>query len=81
MFLQGKDYEAPEASENEINPTKKNEIKALIRTYCTKSDRKYCGDIVKEIHKSENFTNDQIIEVIKEVAQEDDYTLPEPPPE
>jgi len=83
MYLQGKNYTAPEVTLNTISDEKKNEIKSAIRTFCPADAKKLYGEIIAEIQNqyavsNEYFTNDQIAEIIDEVKTEEDYTLPEP---
>ena len=80
-YLIGKDYTAPKIVRNVITPEKKIVIKEKIKTFCSVDSKKSYGEIVIEIHKTENYTNDQIIEVIEEVKSEADYTLEEEPKE
>lgn len=68
MYLTHKDYSEPEKIGRAI-PDVKGEIRTFVGT-----GRKSYEEIVKEIQKTHNMTNDEIIEQIEEVAQESDYS-------
>ena len=66
-YLKHKDYVEAEKPEKVV-PDVKSKIKAFVGTGC-----KSYEEIVKEIQKAENMTNDAIIEQINELQLEDDY--------
>ena len=64
MYLTHKDYEKPVKAEREV-PDVTDAIKAFVN-----KGRKSYEEIVKEVQKSENMTNDEIIAQIKEINLE-----------
>jgi hypothetical protein len=77
MYLIGKNYTGLVHSPATIDQETKDTMKAFIRSFCPVDGKKSFEQIVSKIQANSNFTNDQIIEVILEVKQEADYTLPE----
>jgi len=68
MNLTHKDYKRP-VGVKKVIPS----VKAKIKTFVGKGTKSY-EEIVKEIQKSNNMTNDEVIKQVKELAKTADFT-------
>jgi len=78
MLLSGSAYKAPTHSPTALD---EEDIKAKIKVLVPKDSDKamYDCDIVKEIQKTDNLTNDQIMECLSEVYEEYNPIIEEEP--
>lgn len=67
MYLKHKDYVESEAVVKAVP-----DVKLAIKTFVGKGKKSH-EEIVKEIQKTKNMTNDEIIKQIKEIAEEDNF--------
>jgi len=68
MYLKHKDYDEPQKEVKAIP-----NIKSAITSFVGKGKKSY-EEIVKEIQKTKNLTNDEIISQIEEVQKTKNYT-------